>query len=181
LGLLQSPGKIRNELFDTIKGKASVIRQVLTPIVILGLVLSMSPVQLQGQSADNEVADVVTGLFDAMRTADGAVATALFHPDARLMSASVRNGVPTLSVTPASEFARAVGSPRTEVWDERISGLEIRVDGSLATAWMNYSFYVDDRFSHCGVNAFQLYRGASGWQIIQITDTRRPDQCGTGA
>jgi hypothetical protein len=38
---------------------------------------------------------------------------------------------------------------------------------------MNYAFYLDDQFSHCGVNAFQLVRMEAGWQIIQITDTRR--------
>jgi hypothetical protein len=49
------------------------------------------------------------------------------------------------------------------------------VDGPLATAWMDYTFHVGERFSHCGVNAFQLFRSDDGWQIIQIADTRRSE------
>lgn len=72
---------------------------------------------------------------------------------------------------------QAVASPRTEVRDERIWNLEIRVDGNFATAWMNYAFYLDDRFSHCGINSFQLFRGVDGWRIVQVTDTRRREGC----
>lgn len=142
---------------------------------ILGCFLLVRPATAQNPA--DEVRAVVTGLFEAMRTADGARAAALFHSDARLLSVAERDGQPVLSTTPAGDFVRAIGAPRTEVWNERISGLEIRVAGNMATAWMNYGFFLDERFSHCGVNAFQLFRDPSGWQIVQITDTRRQQGC----
>jgi hypothetical protein len=40
-----------------------------------------------------------------------------------------------------------------------------------------HAFYLDDAFSHCGVNAFQFVRGQDGWLVTQITDTRRTDAC----
>jgi hypothetical protein len=40
-----------------------------------------------------------------------------------------------------------------------------------------YVFYVGDRFSHCGVDSFQLVRISAGWRIIQIADTRRKEGC----
>jgi hypothetical protein len=64
------------------------------------------------------------------------------------------------------------------VWDERIGEVEIKIDDNLATAWMNYAFYVGDTFSHCGVNAFQLAKGEAGWKVIQIADSRRKVACG---
>ncbi len=76
-------------------------------------------------------------------------------------------------------FVAAVGTPHDEVWDERIWNVQVRVDGNLATAWMDYAFYLGERFSHCGVNAFQLFRGPEGWRIIQIADTRRREGCQT--
>ncbi|HYJ79808.1 MAG TPA: hypothetical protein VEW03_09420 [Longimicrobiaceae bacterium] len=82
-----------------------------------------------------------------------------------------------MRVDSVDAFVRAVGTPHTETWDERISGLEVRIDGPLATAWMNYTFYLDGRLSHCGVNAFQLARTPTGWKTIQITDTRRREGC----
>jgi hypothetical protein len=130
------------------------------------------------QSAEVEVRAVVDALFDAMRAGDGQALRALFHPEARLQSVGVQDGARVLRTESIEDFVKAVGAPRDEVWDERISGFEARADGDLATAWMEYRFYVGERFSHCGVNAFQLFRGAGGWTVTQITDTRRREGCG---
>ena len=45
---------------------------------------------------------------------------------------------------------------------------------------MNYAFQVEGVPSHCGVNAFQLVKGSEGWQIPQVTDTRRREGCVVG-
>ena len=66
-----------------------------------------------------------------------------------------------------------------EVWDERIWDAEVRVDGNLATAWMKYAFYAGDEFSHCGVDAFQLFKGVDGWKVFHVADTRRREGCET--
>jgi hypothetical protein len=97
-----------------------------------------------------------------------------------LQSVSVADGQPMVSSDPASGFVQAIGTPRAQVWDERIWDLEIQVDGALAAAWMQYAFHLDGALSHCGVNAFQLFRAPTGWQIIQITDTRRREGCRSG-
>lgn len=131
---------------------------------------------LHGQTAEAEVEATVNALFDAMRQVDGETTARLFRSDARLQSvADQPNGTTAVMTSDIQMFIQAIGTPRTELWDERIWDLEIKVDGDLATAWMNYAFYVDDQLSHCGVNAFQFTRGDSGWQVLQITDTRRQD------
>ena len=124
--------------------------------------------------AEQEVKVVVERLFNGMRAGDSAAVHAVFHPQARLQTTALRQGEPVLRTDSIESFLRAVGTPHTEVWDERVSNLEIRTDGELATAWMDYAFYLDGRFSHCGVNALQFFRTKDrGWQIIQIIDTRR--------
>jgi hypothetical protein len=40
-----------------------------------------------------------------------------------------------------------------------------------------YAFYVGERLSHCGVDAFQLFKGPDGWRIFEIADTRRSEGC----
>lgn len=135
---------------------------------------------LSAQQPDRERAAVlapVQRLFDAMRSGDSAGVRAVFHPAAFLAAAVVRQGVPDLQVDSLDAFVRAVGTPHDEVWDERIHGEEVRIDGPLATVWTEYSFYAGGRFSHCGVDAFQLARSAEGWRIIALTDTRRRDGC----
>ena len=129
-----------------------------------------------------EVRAAIDRMFDAMRRGDATAMGATFHPTARLQSVGVsREGQPVLRTDSIAAFLRVVGTPHTEVYDERISDVQIRVDGNFATAWMNYTFYRvangTDQLSHCGVNAFQLFRGAEGWKVIQITDTRRREGC----
>jgi hypothetical protein len=121
-------------------------------------------------------------LFDAMRAGDSTAMRAALHPSATAATASLREGVPTLTrETSLDGFVQAVGTPHEDVWDERIWDAEVEVDGPLATAWMKYAFYAGETFSHCGVDAFQLFKGQDGWKIFHIADTRRQEGCETPA
>lgn len=129
------------------------------------------------QSAEESVKSTIQLLFDGMRAADSASVKKTFASEARLLTVVEQEGETRLREAPLSSFLEAVGSPRDEVWDERILDYQIRVDDRMATAWTPYEFYRDDTFSHCGVNAFQFYLSSEGWKIIQITDTRRKEGC----
>jgi hypothetical protein len=88
-----------------------------------------------------------------------------------------KEGNPRLMEEEIQGFLSAVGTPHNEVWNEKLTSVKIEIDGNLAQAWTKYEFYVDENFSHCGVNAFQLVKDSNGWKIIQITDTRRKTDC----
>lgn len=125
----------------------------------------------------SEVQAVLQQLFDGMRAGDAASVQQTFHPEARFLSVGEKDGAPFLFHGDPVAFVQAVGEPHEQAWDEQVWDMEIRVDGGLATAWMQYAFFLGGTLSHCGVNAFQLFRSATGWQIIQITDTRRHGAC----
>lgn len=144
-----------------------------TATALTAALVTIAPRGAAAQSAEAEVRRVVTRLFDAMRAGDSAAVRAVFHPRAFLATALVRANGPELRVDSLESFVRGVGTPHPEVWDERLSNVHVRVDGPLAAVWTDYDFYTGPRFSHCGVDAFQLARGAGGWQIIALTDTRR--------
>jgi hypothetical protein len=150
------------------------VRHALFLIVAALAAVQPAAAQTAQTTAEQEVRQVVERMFNGMRTGDTTMVRSVFHPQARLQSTSVRQGVPTLRTDSIDAFIRFIGTPHTEVYDERISNVQIRVDGELATAWMDYSFYRGTQFSHCGVNAFQLFRSPAGWKIIQVADTRRP-------
>jgi uncharacterized protein (TIGR02246 family) len=154
--------------------------------LLLALFLAVFTAPARARAQGNEeaaVRAVIDRMFDAMRRGDGPALASVFHPDARLQSVGVsrQTGQPELENDSIASFVRAVGTPHTGVWDERISDVQIRIDGNLASAWMNYTFYLvtngADRLSHCGVDAFHLFKGAEGWKVIQVTDTRRRDSC----
>lgn len=124
---------------------------------------------------EDEAAVVATveSLFEAMRTNDGELAASVFHPDARLGRATGEG----IGFGPVEGFVEAVGRPKEEVWDEPIWDWVVNVDGRLAQMWTKYAFYRGDVFSHCGSDAFELYRTDSGWQITQLVDTYRAEDC----
>lgn len=157
------------------------------PLLLLGACASAPSPALPGTAPaaggaaaaeEGAVIAAIERLFEGMRARDSSVVRAAMHPEARLQSVSERNGVSSVQSVPIDAFIRAVGASQDEVWDERISRPIVHVDGDLASAWMNYSFYRGTQFSHCGVNALQLHRGPDGWKILQIADTRRSEGCG---
>ncbi len=62
-------------------------------------------------------------------------------------------------------------------WDERLLDYVIKVDGNMASAWTPYEFWFNDKFSHCGVNSFQLFHDNGQWKIVYLIDSRRRSDC----
>ena len=76
------------------------------------------------------------------------------------------------------EFLIAIAAPHPQPWNEPIWDVKIESDGNLAHVWANYAFYVGRKFSHCGVDAFQLVKGSDDkWRIFFLADTRRSEGC----
>jgi len=67
--------------------------------------------------------------------------------------------------------------PDTMKFQEKIKSYNIQVDGAMANVWTPYEFWLNDTFSHCGVNSFQLFKDADHWKIIYLMDTRRKEGC----
>jgi hypothetical protein len=152
-------------------------------ILLIALFFVAGPLMAQSsknpdQAAEQAVEDAILQLFAGMKAGDSAMVHNVCHGHTRLATSYVdREGKPGTEEITLEEFLLAVGNPHTEVWNEVPKSIEVRVDDNMATAWVPYSFYVDDRFSHCGVNAFQLVKDSSGWKILNITDTRRVSGC----
>lgn len=150
--------------------------------IFIALLLSLpfaAPAPLRAQE-DEEAAvrAVVTRLFDGMRAGDGSAVRDAFTADARLQTAAIRrDGTPALGSMAVDSFAAMVSQPRDFILDERIDAWDVRIDGPLAVVTVDYSFYAGERFSHCGIDAIQMFRSADGWKIFQLTDTRRTTGC----
>jgi len=146
-------------------------------LFFLSAFLTISAQIAFAQTAEDSVKSTIMQLFDGMRAGDSTMMSEVFASEARLHTVAEQDGKTSLREAPVSTFLQAVASPREDVWDERILDYQIHVNGKLATALTPYRFYRDTTFSHCGVNAFQLYLSNDGWKIIQITDTRRVAGC----
>lgn len=132
----------------------------------------------RSQGTEDSVKNVVNKLFDGMKQSNRAMLLNCFADSAVLQTIG-RNREGKLIVRNESiqDFAASIASTAPGSLDERISFNMIKIDGDLASVWTPYSFYYNNKFSHCGVNSFQLVRTADGWKIQYIIDTRRKDQC----
>lgn len=148
---------------------------------LIPFILAFLPVVASAQSAADErtaVRQVIEKLFDGMRAGDSAAMRPLFHPGARLQTTYTdKEGQPKLVEGSIDRWLEGVAKPKDQVYDEKIWSYDIQVDQNLATVWTEYTFYLGDKLSHCGVNAFQLFHSADGWKILQVTDTRRQEAC----
>jgi hypothetical protein len=126
------------------------------------------------KEAKKEVRQVIDQLFEGMRKGDSSMVRKTLLPNATLNTSFVNlKGEAKLHQDSITSFLNAIGTPHTEIWDERILSCEIMVDDNLATVWTKYAFYANNVYSHEGVNAFQLVKLNGVWKILIITDTRR--------
>lgn len=150
--------------------------------LIIGLCWMSTGFMAIGQTAarTEEAAVLATTqkVFDGMRQSDTTLFKSAFHPTARILSTMTQNDATIYQYESVNNFVQAIARPHTDVWDERVTDYEVRIDDGLAMVWMNYAFYVGTKFTHCGVNTFTLLRTAEGWKIIELADTRRIAPCG---
>jgi hypothetical protein len=147
-------------------------------LLLIGLILCRSAQLFAQQPAIDSVKQAVNTMFDAMRKGDSTTLRSVFAADMRLQSISTgKDGKAVISTDAADVFLKAIGTPHTQVYDERIVFDAVKVDEALASVWAPYQFYLGDKFHHCGVDVFQLMRTAGGWKIIYIVDTRRTANC----
>ncbi|HYE75030.1 MAG TPA: nuclear transport factor 2 family protein [Blastocatellia bacterium] len=138
--------------------------------------LAQAPQRKEKESSDEQALAVVNELFDAMRAKDAEAIRALFIAEGQLVATSRRNNQPSIRVFTAEAFAKLI-SNQQGVLNERMYKPEVRVIGDLAIVSGRYGFYVDDRFSHCGTNAFHLMRTSEGWKIVNAASTIEPENC----
>ena len=142
------------------------------------MLLQMVAVNAQNKSEDS-VKATVNLLFEGMKSGDAAKVKAAFADSAILQTIVSPNkeGKTVIRNVEVSGFAEFVGKQKPGAADEQISFGTILIDGPLASVWTPYKFYYNGKFSHCGVNSFQLVRLNGQWKIQYLIDTRRKDSC----
>jgi hypothetical protein len=144
----------------------------------LFLLLTFICLKAGAQSEEEKVKVPIKALFDGMRTSDTTLMRSAFAPGVILQTITRnKEGGTVVRTENINDFVALIGKPHTEVYDERITYETIKIDDNLAIAFTPYRFYVGDKFSHCGVNSFQLVRFNGEWKIQYIIDTRRKEPC----
>jgi hypothetical protein len=130
------------------------------------------------QNDETAIKQAVNRLFEGMKRSDTALIRSAFSPGA-ILQTIVKNkeGKVIVLTEPLDSFLVSVGKPHTEAYDERISFKLVTSEDELAMVWAPYKFYLGDKFSHCGVDSFQLIKINGEWKIQYLIDTRRKQGC----
>jgi hypothetical protein len=136
-------------------------------IVLLSVQLSAIAVA-QGPSVEAieraAVVKTVQAFFDTMAAKDVEGARRILMPRATFHAMSVRDGKRVIRAFTSEEFLKELAGMKQAV-RERMWNPETRLRGSIATIWTPYDVWIDGKFSHCGIDAFDLIRTDDGWKI----------------
>lgn len=120
----------------------------------------MNPAERRLQS-ELLVMETITKLFKGMQQGDSVLVHSVFTSD----------------VTLATVYRNNESEPHQQIWFEETWNYKIEIDGDFAQVWCDCGFYLGNSFSHCGVDAFHLFKDKISWKIFHITDTRRKTDC----
>ena len=130
----------------------------------------------QSDAGEREaVVAVVQRFFDSMATHDVALATSVLVSDGHFFAVRQEKGETTVRSTSVKDYlARPAGKERLL---ERMWNPEVKLHGPIATLWTPYDFHRDGKFSHCGIDAFDLLKTKAGWQIASVVYTVERENC----
>lgn len=119
------------------------------------------------------IEQTVRTFFEGFHAKDSVIIQSTLHRSFELGSVfKTQNGV-MFQHTEGRKFINTVISrPELPEWKEVLGEFKINISGSLSSVWVPYEFWLDNSFSHCGVNSIHLIKTELGWKILNITDSR---------
>ena len=146
--------------------------------VVLISLLAMVPIAGQTQQEDDKTAVLATvqAFFDTMASRDVEGARRVLMPEGRFYSTRDQDGQTAVRASAVDEYLKTLAG-RKQDNRERIWSPDVRVHGPIASVWTPYDFWVDRKFSHCGIDIFDLVKTAEGWKISGLTYTVERTGC----
>ena len=142
-------------------------------IIFFTTVFSVSAQQVNvNDSEQTAVKLVIQNMFTAMKNSDTVLLKTCFSPTAVFQTvASTSNEIIVKNET-VQNFINSISKQPAGSLDERIVFETVKTNKYLASVWTPYEFYFKDKYSHKGVNSFQLVKFKEGWKIQYLIDTR---------
>lgn len=144
--------------------------------IILSVLVISTALATHAQSAEDSVKAVINNLFTAMKTSNAVLLKSVFADSAVLQTIETRGGT-KVKTDAVAGFVESISKLPAGAADEQITFDVVKIDDALASVWTPYKFYFNSKFSHCGVNSFQLVRFNGEWKIQYLIDTRRRTNC----
>lgn len=149
------------------------------PLAILAAIAAAAP----SQAPDPAVSEVLAAVqlwLDALETNDAEAFKKLTHPDGVAFSARYLPGQERIRVRSNRTDLESAGKPRPR-YTERFWNPTVLVRADLAQFWAPYSFDIDGKRSHCGIDSFSLMRIEGRWMVTNASWTVEPPETSCAA
>lgn len=138
-------------------------------VIVVVLLIQLSAIAAaQGQPAPaaerDAILKTVQAFFDTMSTKDVEGARRMLMPRGAFHAMREQDGKPVIRAFTSEEYLRDLAVMK-QAMRERMWNPEVRIRGAVAAVWTPYDFWIDGKFSHCGVDAFDLVKTDEGWKI----------------
>ena len=119
----------------------------------------------------------IDAMFRGLAARDGAAILAQVRPEGgATVATETPDGTRTIRRMSWQDFAAGV-KPGTDRLAERLTDAVVEVDGDIAMVWGPYTFTVNGKPHHCGVDHFDLIREQGMWKVLNVTWSQRMTGC----
>ncbi|MEN9697911.1 MAG: hypothetical protein RLZ56_1332 [Bacteroidota bacterium] len=118
------------------------------------------------------VKQVINNMFLAMKNSDSNLLKSCFSTNVVFQTVVNKAGLVSVKEESVQDFINSIGKQPLGSLDEQIQFGSLLINRDLAAVWTPYQFYYKQKYSHSGVNSFQLVKFKEGWKIQYIIDTR---------
>ncbi|MEO6346895.1 MAG: nuclear transport factor 2 family protein [Aquaticitalea sp.] len=128
---------------------------------------------------EKDVNNTIAGFFEGFHQRDSLIMKEAVSKDIILQTIGKnKEGKTTLETEDFNLFLKSIVSiPKDQKFEEKLLSFHIQIDGNMANVWAPYEFWLNGKFSHCGVDSFQLVKLNGYWKIVYLIDTRRKENC----
>ncbi len=137
----------------------------LVVISMNGVTIVDTTINIESEVIDKAVEKTVINLFNGIRNSDSILIASSFTFDATITSLKNDTILNTISY---SEFLKSVLEPKEEIWEEKISKIDVSIYNNIATLNCEYEFYLSENFHHRGQQSVQLIKINDQWIIQSI-------------
>ena len=135
-------------------------------ILLLLLLCPLLAMSQQKTSDEDQIKAVILKTFSAMKSVDSVALKSCFTSNALLHISQVKPEGNVVREVPATKFIQNVMTRKPGDMDERVlSWGPILIDQEIATAWVPYEFYLNEKFTHKGVDVFIFVKSGNEFKI----------------
>ena len=145
-------------------------------ILVIIFILSATFLNANPPGEEENIVSVVQHFFTVMETRDTDEAKKILIPGGCTFSIRSEGKTETLKTSNFQEFINSLSTLKDN-YKEAMSNPKILVHEGIAVLWTKYDFYINGKFSHCGVDAFSLIKTADGWKIAGLVYTVEKTGC----